>query len=305
MTNNLKAHIAIFLANFFYGLNYVIVKSIMPLYISPIALTFLRIMPVTILFWIVGAFNNNKITDKKDFKNLFFASIFGVFLNMFLFIKGLNFSTPIDAAIIMTTNPILVLVVAAIVLHEKISILKIIGIIAGAAGALILVGGKGVLGFNQNTISGDLLLLANSVSFAIYLAIARPLMIKYDSITVLKWVFLFGSIMFFPVGFNEFKHVQWHAMGSFVFLTLGYIIFVTTFLTYLLINYSLKFLRSTTVSIYIYIQPVISAIFAVLIGMDKFTILNITASSLVFTGVYLVSRDGREKKLKQTNEVHS
>jgi drug/metabolite transporter (DMT)-like permease len=267
----------------------------MPVYISPIALTFLRIMPVTILFWIVGLMKKDKITDKKDFKNLFFAAIFGVFLNMFLFIKGLNFSTPIDAAIIMTTNPILVLIVAAIVLHERISFLKIIGIIAGLMGALLLVGGKGILGFNQNTISGDLMLLANSVSFAIYLAIARPLMQKYDSITVLKWVFLFGSIMFFPVGFSEFKTIQWHAMNSFVVITLIYIIFVTTFLTYLLINYSLKFLKTTTVSIYIYIQPVIAAVVAVLIGMDKFTVLNITASSLVFTGVYMVSREGKEK----------
>ena len=295
MARNLKPHIALFLANFFYGLNYVIVKSVMPVYISPIALTFLRIMPVTILFWIVGFMKESQTIDKKDFKNLFYASIFGVFLNMFLFIKGLNFSTPIDAAIIMTTNPILMLVVAAIALNERISFLKIVGIIAGAAGALILVGGKGILGFNQNTISGDLMLLANSVSFAIYLAIARPLMQKYDSITVLKWVFLFGSIMFFPIGFPEFKNVQWHAMGSFVILTLTYIIFVTTFLTYLLINYSLKFLKSTTVSIYIYIQPVVAAAFAVLIGMDKFTVLNITASSLVFTGVYLVSHEGSRK----------
>jgi drug/metabolite transporter (DMT)-like permease len=299
MAKNLKPHIALFLANFFYGLNYVIVKSVMPVYISPIALTFLRIMPVTILFWIIGSFKKNKITDKKDFKNLFFAAIFGVFLNMFLFIKGLNFSTPIDAAIIMTTNPILVLVVAAIFLHERISLLKIIGIVVGAAGALLLVGGKGIIGFNKDTISGDLMLLANSVSFAIYIALARPLMQKYDSITVLKWVFLFGSIMFFPVGFTEFKNVQWHAMNGFVFLTLAYIIFVTTFLTYLLINFSMKFLKSTTVSIYIYIQPVIAAAFAVLIGMDKFTVLNISASSLVFTGVYLVSSEGREKYFKK------
>ncbi len=302
MTQNLKPHIALFLANFFYGINYVIVKSVMPVYISPIALTFLRIMPVTILFWIIGSLKKNKITDKKDFKHLFFAAIFGVFLNMFLFIKGLNFSTPIDAAIIMTTNPILVLVLAAIVLHERISYLKIIGIVAGAIGALLLVGGKGIMGFNKDTISGDLMLLANSVSFAIYIALARPLMLKYDSITVLKWVFLFGSIMFFPVGFPEFKNVQWHAMSGFIILTLTYIVFVTTFLTYLLINYSLKFLKSTTVSIYIYIQPLVAAVFAVITGMDKFTVLNITASSLVFTGVYLVSRERRVKIFKQNED---
>jgi drug/metabolite transporter (DMT)-like permease len=176
-------------------------------------------------------------------------------------------------------------------LHERISTIKLLGIIIGAAGALILIGGKGIIGFNHQKLVGDLMLLANSVSYAIYLAIVRPLMQKYNAFTVSKWLFLFGGILFFPVGYNELISTHWHLMPASIVWALIYIVIGTTFITYLLINYALKSQKTTTISIYIYIQPVVAAIIATIIGMDRITILSVLASILVFAGVYLVSRE--------------
>jgi drug/metabolite transporter (DMT)-like permease len=284
-----KSHLALFLANFLYGINYVIAKGIMPDFISPEALVFLRIIPTTILFWIIGIWCYEPIKNKKDFATLLYAAFFGVFLNQYLFIAGLNKSAPIDASIIMTTNPILVLLAAALMLGEKISAIRLGGIILGAIGALLIVAGKGFVGFEHQHLNGDLLILANSVSFAIYMVFARPLMQNYNAVTVLKWIFLFGSILYFPFGFQEFTTIHWHSMSPRIILAILFIVLATTFLTYLLINYALIRLKSTTVSIYIYVQPVIAAVTAILIGMDRLTWLNITASILVFSGVYMVS----------------
>lgn len=289
MNTTIKAHIALFLANLFYGINYVIAKGIMPQYIEPEALVFLRIIPSAILFWALGLLIKQEIQDKPDYKNLFIAAFFGVFLNQFLFIKGLSFSSPIDASIIMTSNPILVLVVASIVLKERITTLKIIGIIAGACGALLLVGGNGFGEFKGEYLWGNILLLINSVSFAAYMVYAKPLMQKYDPVYVLKWTFLFGAILYIPFGFDNFMEVNWSTMPIKVILALAYIVLITTISTYFLVNYGLKHLKSTTVSIYIYVQPVVSALTAIVAGVDTLSWLNISASLLVFSGVYLVS----------------
>ena len=296
MKNTLKAHIALFLANFFYGINYIIVKGLMPYYISAPALTFVRIIPTTVLFWLICSLIKTDKIEKKDFRQLLFAGFFGVFCNQYLFIQGLDYSTPIDAAIIMTTSPILVFIMSAMILKDSVSKIKMTGIIIGAAGALILILGKGFTGFKLQHLKGDIMLLLNSISFAVYLLITRPLMIKYNALTVLKWVFLIGAIFYFPFGIIPFSHIVWNNMSPKIILSIAYVVFATTFLTYLLINYSLKLLKSTVVSMYIYIQPVIAAIVATLIGIDKPTAINISACILVFVGVYLVS--GVNKQIK-------
>lgn len=286
---NWKSHIALFSANFFYGINYVIAKGIMPEYLSPIALVFLRIVPSALLFWIVGMAIKAEHFEKKDFLQLALAGFFGVFLNQYLFISGLNLSTPIDAAIIMTSNPIMVLLVASFVLHERISSMRLGGIIIGAGGALLLIFGKGFSGFEKGHLTGDLMILLNSVSFAFYMVFAKSLMQKYNAVQVLKWTFLFGGLMYFPFGLKPFTAIHWSVMPVTILLAIVFVIFFTTFLTYLLINYALRGLKTTTVSIYIYIQPVIAAITAILTGVDKLNLITISASVLVFAGVYMVS----------------
>jgi drug/metabolite transporter (DMT)-like permease len=298
MNNLLKAHLALFMANLFYGINYVITKGVMPTYISPTALTFLRIMPSTLMFWLLCHFYYKEKVDKKDIPRLIVAGFLGVFINQLMFIKGLSYSSPIDAAIIMTTNPILVLILSAIFLKETITKTKATGVLLGAAGALILILGKGFKGFNADSITGDILLLLNSFSFALYLIVSKPLMEKYTATVVLKWAFLFGAIGFFPIGIMPFSATNWENITLPVSMSFIYIVFFTTFLTYLLINYSLKHVKSTTVSMYIYTQPVVAGIVATLIGMDKPSVINVTASFLVFAGVYMVSGVNKHVKAK-------
>src|ERR1017187_1011513 len=109
----------------------------MPLFIQPYAFIFLRVIGATILFWITGLFYREKM-EKADIKKMLYLSFFGVALNQMLFFKGLNLSTPINASIIMTSNPILVLILTAFILKEKISGNKIAGILLGVAGAMML-----------------------------------------------------------------------------------------------------------------------------------------------------------------------
>ena len=209
-----------------------------------------------------------------------------------LFFKGLDITTPINASIIMTTNPILVLIIAAIWGREAVSGTKIGGIGLGISGAIILIaynqafdlGGKGWI--------GDLLIFVNSLSYAIFLILVKPLMLKYKPITVIKWVFIFGYAMVIPFSFGEFMEINWTVMPALTLWETAFVIIGSTFLAYLLNIYGLHILNPPVASSYIYLQPMFAGIIAIMAGKDELTVVKSAAALLIFTGVFLVSKSG-------------
>lgn len=289
MTKRLQAHSAILGANLIYGVNYIIAKGIMPDFAGAFGLTLMRVTGALLLFWALSLFGATEKIDRKDYPRLFFSGLFGVAINQMLFLKGLSFTTPINSSIIMTINPVLVLIIAAIVLKERITWLKIVGIGVGGIGAGFLILNTGKLSFQSDTFLGNLMMFGNATSYAIYLVIIKPLMLKYRQVTVIKWVFLFGWLVVAPIGFREFTQINWQDMPVSIILSITYVVIATTFFAYLLNINGLKYLKSSTVSVYIYLQPVIASIMAIILAKDELTWVKVVSTILVFIGVYLVS----------------
>jgi len=290
MSKRATAHLAIIVANILFGINYSAAKFIMPTYVSPSGLALLRIGSAAILFWVVFLFIKSEKVDRKDFPRLIFASLFGVVLNQVLFLQGLNYTTPIDSAIIQTANPVLVLLIAAFALSERITITKLLGIAIGASGAILLIVQSGSVSFGNQQMLGNFLSLLNTLSYAGYLVIMRPLMQKYSAITVMKWVFLFGLIPIIPMGLTSVAQVGWSTLPLAVWFAIAFVLIGATFLSYLLIARGLRDVRPSTVSIYVYSQPLIASLCAIAIGQGKLGYVQIVSTILVFSGVYLVSR---------------
>jgi drug/metabolite transporter (DMT)-like permease len=288
MSSNLKPHLAILGANIIYGINYTIAKDVLPI-VSPFALVFCRVSGALFLFWIIYSFNYEKVA-RKDFLLLATCGLFGVFANQLMFLYGLHLTTPINAGIIMVSNPILVLVVSAIILKYRITMLKVAGITLGIIGALMLILFKNDFSFGSETIVGDVFIFLNALSYGVYLVIAVPLMKKYKAITVITWVFTFGFIFVFPVAFNEFIQIPWEKFTLMIWCKFAFVIIATTFLAYLLNIYGLKKLNPSTVSTYIYLQPLLAAIFAIWVGKDSLDWIKIVAAIFIFSGVYMVSK---------------
>lgn len=295
MNRLLYAHLALFGANLIYGLNYTIAKDVMPAYIEPFGFIFCRVSGALILFWLVASLFYHEKVDRRDLPKLALCGLFGVALNQLLFFKGLNISVPINAAIIMTSNPILVLILATIIAKEKLSLRKAIGIGVGISGALTLITFNKGFQFGQGTWLGDLLIFINATSYGLYLVIVKKLMKKYKPITVIKWVFLFGYIVVFPVGLSEFNAINWSEMPLKIIGETLYVIIGTTFLAYLFNIYALKIISPTVASSYIYLQPLLASAFAIWMGADEITLIKIFAATLIFSGVYLVSKRERKK----------
>jgi len=289
MNNLFRAHLALIAANLIYGVNYGIAKQVMPDYLSPFALVFARVSGACILFWVLSLLLPKETIHRGDILRLLIATLFGVAVNQSLFLNGLNITTPIDAAIIMTATPILVLIVARLLIREPITIFKIIGIVAGGTGAILLILYRGNISFSNNHLVGNSIILANATSYAIYLVIVKPLMNKYHPVTLMRWIFLFGLLLISGPGLPAFMRVNWGTLPGDILLSVLFVVVGTTFLAYLFNMYGLKYVKPITVSIYIYSQPVIASIVALILGQDVITPVKILAALLVFTGVYFVS----------------
>lgn len=290
--SNLLPHLAILGANLIYGVNYSIAKDVMPAYIQPFGFIFYRVLGALMLFAMIASFYKERIA-KKDMLLLAVCGFFGVGLNQLSFFYGLNLTNPINAGIIMVSNPIMVLLASAFILKTRITYLKIVGLILGISGALIILLFKKGFSFGSDTIIGDSFILLNSASYAVYLVLVKPLMSKYKPITVVTWVFGFGFLFVMPFGFSEISEIDWSSFTPDIWWKFGFVIVATTFLTYLFNIYGLQRLNPSVVSTYIYLQPLIAAFYSISLGKDSFTWIKFIAAILIFSGVYLVSKPAK------------
>ncbi|MBL6446981.1 DMT family transporter [Fulvivirga sp. 29W222] len=290
MPGKITIHSTLLFVTLIYGFNYTVAKFVMPAYLEPFGFIVFRIASATLLFWLLSSITGtDKIKSRKDFGLLFLCGLFGVATNQLLFFKGLSLTNPINGSVIMTTSPIMVMIVAYALGKESITVKKSIGFFIGAVGAYLLLTKDGV-SLSKGTFLGDLLILINGSSYAVYLVLVKPLMAKYKSITVIKWVFLFGGIIAFPFGISELSTVNWTIIPVTIWLYIGFVIIAATFLVYLLNVWTLKFVNSSLVGSYIYLQPVFATLVAVAFRGDQLDVLTILYSLVIMLGVYLVSQ---------------
>ena len=274
-----------------YGLNHTIAKGVMPFYIKPFGFIMLRVLGACALFWAISLLGPREKVERSDWGRFLLCAIFGMVINMLAFFKGLELSTPINSAVLVTTTPIIVVILSVFLIQEKVKLHRGIGIVLGLVGALILVlYGNEIRADAPNIPLGNTLFLVNATSFGLYLILAKKLVEKYHVFTLMKWLFLLGVIINAPIALPEFLEVQWASLPIEAVLTMVFVVVGTTFCAYLFNVFALTQLKASTVSSFIYLQPVIGILFAVVTGKDMLTPIKIGAAVLVLLGVYLVSR---------------
>ena len=301
LTKNIyKAHFALLGANLIYGINYIIAKGIMPHKIGPSAFVFIRLFCGALLFWMVKFFIKEKV-DRKDILRLALCGLLGAAANMFFFFHGINLTSPIDASIIMTSIPLLVLIYSFFLLNEKITLQKLLGISIGSIGAITLIAYGNKAGGTSSAL-GNFLIILNASTYGLYLVIVKPLMKKYNAITIISWVFLFGFIIMFPFGISDLLATNFADFNLNTYLAIGFVVVFTTFFAYLFNVYALNFVSPSVNSSYIYLQPAISffmvSIYAYILMNEQYAndinLVKILCCLMVIAGVYLLSK--RQKK---------
>lgn len=290
MSKRNLALLAATLVSIIYGLTFTIAKDVMPEFVKPFGFILLRVGGATLLFWAIAFLGPKEKIAWEDFPRIVAAAMFGVAINMLTFFKGLSLTSPISAAVIMVTTPIIVLVLSSIIMKEKMKTRKVFGIVLGLIGTFFLILFGKSIGSAPQAGWGNLLVFINAVSYGFYLIVVKKLMDKYNAFTFVKWIYTFGFIMVLPFGWHEFQAIDWHTIPTPIYWEIGFVIFFSTFCTYLLNLLSMRELKPTTVAVFIYLQPLFAAIIAIGLGKDQLNYVKIVAAVLIFTGVYLVTQ---------------
>ncbi|MDR2810475.1 MAG: DMT family transporter [Tannerellaceae bacterium] len=298
----IRGHFLIFVTNVLFAVNIPISKSLIPLHVTPEALTLMRIVFGCIMFWITSLFVTNEKVIPKDIGLLFLCAICGIAFNQSLFMIGLNLTSPVDASIIATAGPIYVMLLAALILKEPITRQKAIGVFLGVAGAVTLILSSSQ-GENQaGGLAGNLRIVFSNLLYSIYVVLSRQLSQRYSAITIMKWMFLFSAVMLIPFTYQAVLEapafhrntLDWKELSA-----IAYVLILGTFLPYLMIPMSLKRLRPTTVSMYNYIQPIIASLLAVMLGQSSFSWDKLGSAALIFAGVYLVTQSKSKEDVER------
>lgn len=299
----LIAHLALLGVSLIYGSSFLIAKGAMADAVPPRAFIQFRVTGAALLFWLLAPWTSSDRIyrmPRKDFLRLALSAVFGVTTNMLFFFEGLNRTTPVNASIMMVSGPIAVLIVGALLVKERITPPKIVGIALGAFGALLLIlsgANYDLSGLFQNDVAlGNLFVLINAVSYAVYLVIVKPLMARYNAIFIIRWIFTLGILFVLPFGGPQVMEIDWATWNVNVIYSVAFVIVGTTFLTYLGNIIALKTLHPATVGAYIYLQPLIAGFLSLFYAGEEWGVDMLIGGAAIFAGVYFVSFYGRKFK---------
>ena len=290
-----RAHTAVLLTNIFFAGNYSLVKSISPAYIGPYGLNVLRVTISLLCFWVVWAFGKTDAgIRRQDWGRFVMCAITGVAINQMFFIKGLTLTSTIHAALLILVTPIMVTFFALWVLKERFTLFKAMGLGLGIGGAVFLILQRELGQHATNYLLGDLLIVINAMSYAIYFILVKPLMQHYSPLHVTRWVFTIGLFMLLPFGWQQTAAIEWSTFHWPQWTALFYISVCGTFLAYFLTAFGLQKLGASVTGAYIYTQPVFAVLIAVFFLAEEITWQKVVAALLIFTGVYFVNLKRRQ-----------
>lgn len=266
MKTTTKAHIAVLLTNLFFAANYSLVKMISPSLVKPFALNLLRVGLSLVLFWSVWLLGRSSARiRKKDWARFIWCGLTGVAINQMLFIKGLTLTSTIHASLLSLVTPLLVTLFALWVLKERFTIYKALGLALGIGGSVFLILQKEASNEATNYLLGDVLIVINAISYAVYFILVKPLMQHYSPLQVIRWVFTIGFFMILPFGWQQTAEIDWTDFQWQHYAALFGVVVTGTFLAYYFNAYGIQHIGAGNAGSYIYTQPVFAVLIATLI----------------------------------------
>ena len=291
MNERTKAHLSVLFANLIFGANFSVVKFVTPRLMAPFGLNVVRAIVSIALFWMLWLFGKpERKLDREDVMRFIICGITGVTINQLLFIKGLSITYSTHASLLMLCTPIMITISSLVLLKERPSFIRMLGLALGIGGAMILILSREASGKGENVILGDILIIINAISYSLYFILVKPLLAKYSPVQVIRWVFTFGGLLILPFGWTQFMAAPWNVFTLADWSALAFIAIGATFLAYLLNTYGLLHLKASATGAYMYLQPFFVAIIAWLFLDEPFGWSKLLAAGLIFTGVWFVNR---------------
>lgn len=285
-----EANVSMVISKIFSGLNVNALKYLLPLWLSPLTGAAFRCTFAAVAFWIISFFVKQEPIPMKKKVRLFLLGAFGLYGFMFLYLIGLSKTTPVSSSIFNSLQPIWVFVILVMLHKEKVTGMKIIGILTGLTGALICILTQKSDDLASDALTGNMMCLASSLFYAIYLILSHRILLSVGTVTMLKYTFGGAAVMSLIIlPFVGFKAPLFDApMHWWPFAVLMFVLIFPTVLSYLLIPVGLKYLDTTLVAIYGYLVLIVSTVMSLALGQDRFSWMQTFAIILICAGVYFV-----------------
>jgi drug/metabolite transporter (DMT)-like permease len=300
-STSLKPHGALFAVQLIFG-TWPVVGKIALRSLPATGLVTFRIVGATLAFLLIRrATASKRIEGRSDYARLALYSLLGVVLNQFLFVKGLELSTVINSALLGTTIPVFTLLVSIVLGYESGSWRVAVGLLLAACGVVYLIN-PAQANFSRETNIGNIILLLNSLAYGVYLAISQEMIKRYGALTVITWIFIFGSLVTLPIGGYHLSKISLSAVPPGIWGAVLYIIVVPTVAAYYLNAWALGRVAPSVVAIYIYLQPLIAFAVAPLILGESLNSRTWLAAVLIFAGVAMVTVRSRSRAIEEVSE---
>ena len=299
----LLAHLSMFGACAGWGLMAPVGKDAMTHGFDGLTMVTFRVAGACLLFWIASLFAKKEHVPTKDKLMFIGAAVFGLVCNQCCYTIGLSITSPINASIVTTSMPIFAMLLAALILKEPITGKKTLGVLMGCSGALILILTSAAHASDKvGDIRGDLLCLFAQFSFALYLSLFNPLIRRYNVFTINKYMFSWATLMLLPFTFGHVTEVLSKPIPALTWLEVCYVVVIGTFFGYILTMVGQRTLRPTVVSVYNYVQPIVSVAASLLMGIGVLKPTHALAVVLIFSGVWLVTKSKSRQDMEKRNE---
>lgn len=285
-----KGSLALLFARTFSGLNVNALGYLLPMWIAPLSCVSLRLAFGAVVFWVVSIFSKPESVHWKDALKLVALGSLGIFGYMSLYALSISFTTPVNFAIFNAMQPLWVVVVSAVVYHESVDSRKLLGLAVGFVGALLCILSEPSETVASNPLLGNMLAIAASIIYAIYLVFSAKMVGHLSSVTILRYTFTSGAVVAWAVmGFTGFVAPLFSGkLHLLPLLVLAFVLVFPTVVTYFLIPIGLKYLKSTVVALYGYVTLIVAAFFSFLFGMDHFRPIILLSLALIGVSIYLV-----------------
>lgn len=288
--SSLKPHILLLIANTIWAVDYPLYKIILPDYISPYALTCMTLLLAGFVCLVSFLFVKGEKIRGKDLYKFVVAGILMGVLKKGLLMSGMSMTSPIDASIISTAGPVIVLIVSAIFMMDQITKRKLFGILLGIAGTLIVVLYSGSQGKDYTRMWGNIIVFSGTLASSFYYVWLKDIVKQYQPLTIMRWMYMMAALFVLPFSFHYLPKVDFSAMTPGIAAIVAFVTIVPTLMPNYFVILSSRYVKPTIVSVYGYIQPVIATAVSVMIGLDVLVWQQVLAGIVVFIGVYFVIR---------------
>lgn len=294
----LAGSLAILIATIFWGVNIPVVKALVPDIMSANSITVCRLVGGAALFWLASVFVKTQKIDRPDWWRLIVGGAVGLFCFIWLLNLSMKYANPIDVSIIMTLPPAFVILIGVIFQGRRPSLIEYLGVVAAFAGAVVVIVGQGSGAKGSDNLLGELIAVASTLCYSVYLVITEGPSHKYSPVSMLRWTFLFASVpaLFLLGSFRD--NTILHSATATPWIEIGFIVLCPSFLAYFLLSGALKRIGSELVSLYQYLLPVFATIAAVLMGLDKLKAIQVAAMGIIIVGMVLTNIGKRRRVRK-------